>query len=64
MHKTMRHNEPNGNAGELMSELNKASEMMLFTSLIVIGEIKNISKKYLHICIFFAYMEWCYLFFI
>ena len=31
MRKTMRHNEPNGNAGELMSELNKASEMVLFS---------------------------------
>ena len=26
MRKTMRHNEPNGNAGELISKLNKASE--------------------------------------
>ena len=31
MRKTMRHNEPNGNAGELVSELNKASEMVLFS---------------------------------
>ena len=31
MRKTMKHNEPNGNAGELMLELNKASEMVLFS---------------------------------